>query len=76
VKEKATVARFGRISRARVTQIMNLLFLAPDLQERLLFLPEVHGGRSGVVVRDLQPITREPCWERQRQLWKILSDHL
>ena len=29
----------GGISKARVTQIMNLLNLAPDIQEQLLFLP-------------------------------------
>ena len=35
-------ARLDRVTRAWVTQIMNLLNLAPEIQERLLFLP----GRS------------------------------
>ena len=38
VRDYADIARLGYVTRARVTQIMNLLNLAPDLQERLLFL--------------------------------------
>jgi hypothetical protein len=29
----------GRVSRARLTQVMDLLLLAPDIQEEILFLP-------------------------------------
>ncbi len=39
VTDQAELARLGHVSRARLTQIMNLLYLAPDLQEKLLFLP-------------------------------------
>jgi hypothetical protein len=38
VRDYAELARLGQVTRARMTQIMNLLWLAPDLQERLLFL--------------------------------------
>lgn len=34
VKDDAEIARLGHVSRARVTQIMNLLMLAPEIQER------------------------------------------
>jgi hypothetical protein len=34
------------VSRARVTQSLNLLCLAPDIQEDLLLLPEVSKGRA------------------------------
>ena len=47
----AELARVGHVTRARVTQIMNLLNLSPDIQEALLFLPLVEEGtirsRSG-----------------------------
>ncbi len=33
VADQAEIARLGHVSRARVTQIMNLLSLAPDIQE-------------------------------------------
>lgn len=45
---------------------MALLNLAPDIQEKLLFLtPTVH-PRDPVTERDLRPITSEPDWSRQR----------
>src|SRR5262249_612950 len=34
----AAAARLGHVSRARLSQILSLLNLAPDLQEQLLFL--------------------------------------
>ena len=34
------------VTRARMTQIMNLLNLAPDIQEELLLLPPVTEGRD------------------------------
>lgn len=66
------MARLGRVSRARVTQIMNLLFLAPDIREQLLFLPPVTGGRAPVLLSDLQPIAVEPNRSLRRDLWMAL----
>jgi hypothetical protein len=39
VADQAELARLGHVTRARLTQIMNLLCLAPDIQEAILFLP-------------------------------------
>jgi len=36
VKDYADLARLGYVTRARVTQIMNLLLLAPSIQERII----------------------------------------
>ena len=44
IKNYAELARLGHITRARVTQIMNLLHLAPDIQEQVLFLPRHSDG--------------------------------
>ena len=41
VRDYAELARLGRVSRARLTQIMNLLMLPPDIQEEILFLSRV-----------------------------------
>ena len=38
VADYAELARLGHVTRARITQIMNLRLLSPDIQERLLFL--------------------------------------
>jgi hypothetical protein len=44
VRDYAELARLGQVSRARTTQIMSLLHLAPDLQEQILFLPRIQKG--------------------------------
>ena len=69
----AELARLGHVTRARITQIMNLLLLAPALQEELLFLPRTERSRDPIYLRDLQPIARETDWHKQRQLWKQLG---
>ncbi len=69
----AELARLGHVTRARVSQIMNLLHLAPDLQEALLFLPLVTQGRDPLILRDLQPIATTPDWRKQRALWAALA---
>jgi hypothetical protein len=68
----AHLARLGRVTRARITQIMNLLLLAPDLQEELLLWEPVVAGRDPFVLKQLQPIAAEPDWKRQRRLWNEL----
>ncbi len=62
-------ARRGHAARARLTQIMNLLHLAPDIQEAILFLPTVETGRTQLSERDLRPVAAEPDWQKQRRMW-------
>src|SRR5262245_30440286 len=52
----AAAARLGRVSRARLSQILGLLNLAPDLQEQLLFLEHPRRGRSAPVLRDRKSV--------------------
>ena len=68
----AELARLGRVSRARVTQILNLRWLAPDLQEAVLFLPPTVRGRDAIHLRQLQRVAAELDWEHQRRLWQAL----
>src|SRR5260221_512966 len=42
----ADLARLGHVTRARGTQIMNLLGLAPNIQEAILFLAPVSEGKD------------------------------
>lgn len=72
VTDYSELARLGHVTRARVTQIMNLLMLAPDIQEEILFLSRVTGGRDPIHLRQLQPIALVPDWRKQRRLWKEL----
>jgi hypothetical protein len=74
VHDYAEIATLGHVTRARVTQIMNLRLLAPDLQERLLFLIRIVGGRDALGLRSLQPIALESDWRKQRECWnKVMS---
>jgi hypothetical protein len=72
VRDYADVARLGRVSRARVSQILKLLTLAPSIQEHLLFLPPRMAGDEPITERDLRQVVREPRWDRQRALFAPL----
>ncbi|MFO0815066.1 MAG: hypothetical protein U0796_17760 [Gemmatales bacterium] len=69
VKDYAELARLGMVSRARISQIMNLLLLAPDIQEAILFLPKTVAGHDPIKLKHLQPICLEMDWGRQRERW-------
>jgi hypothetical protein len=68
----AELAAAGHVTRARISQIMNLVNLAPDIQEALLDLPRTQGGRDAIHLRQLQPIASMLDWRMQRRLWTAL----
>ena len=68
----SALASLGQVTRARVSQIMSLLFLAPDIQEALLFLPPTQRGRDPIILADLMPIAAAFDWRKQRRLWRQL----
>jgi len=68
----AHAARVFGLTRARVTQIANLLLLAPAIQEEILAMPAVTAGRDPITERTLRPIVAEPAWERQAAMWRRL----
>jgi hypothetical protein len=72
VRDYAEIARLGYVTRARVTQIMNLLCLAPDIQEDILFLPPVEHGRDPIKEWQIRPITLVTDWRKQRRMWREL----
>ncbi len=47
---------------------MNLLMLAPEIQEELLFLPRGEAGREEVCLRDLQRMAAVKAWKDQGAL--------
>ena len=72
VSDYAQLARLGHVSHARISQVMNLLSLAPDIQEAILFLPRTVRGRDPIRELQLRPITAVPDWRKQRQMWREL----
>ncbi len=69
VADYSTLADVGHVSRARITQIVNLTLLAPDIQEAILFLPNIKHGPERISERDLRPMAAEPDWAKQREMW-------
>jgi hypothetical protein len=66
MQDYAELARIGGVTRARMTQIMKLLDLAPDIQERLLFLPPLKGLNE----RSLRGVVRCIDWNEQRRIFQ------
>ena len=69
IRDYAELARLGRVTRARMTQIMKLLHLAPDIQEQILFLPLMRGLNE----RNLRPIASRVDWEEQRRMFQNIT---
>jgi len=58
-----------------MTQIMNLLNLAPDIQEEIVFLPRNGGGKDPIAETQPSPVDAIVSWDRQRKLWRDLTKH-
>jgi hypothetical protein len=65
VRDRAEVARRLGLTRARVTQLLNLTLLAPDVQERILFAESVDGVEP-MGERAHRSRLRHLLWSRQR----------
>jgi hypothetical protein len=74
VEDYSELATLGHVTRPRISQIMNLLNLAPDIQETILFLPRTERGRDPIHLRQLQPIAAAPDWRKQRRMWRELQE--
>jgi len=72
VQNKADIARREGITRARVTQIMGMLRLAPEIQQRILSIPKMV-SRSPVSERMLRPIETIADYHTQIQEFHKLS---
>jgi hypothetical protein len=72
IADRAAVARKLGLTRARITQLLDLTLLAPDLQVRVLELEAVD-GREPVSERDLRGIAHAGSWSQQRAAWTSLT---
>jgi hypothetical protein len=73
VINQSELAHFGQISTTRMTQIMWLDNLAPDIQEEILFLPRTTQGRDLIKEADIRPIAKTLDWDKQRKMWRALK---
>ena len=59
-----------------MTQIMNLLHLAPDIQEELLFLPLSNGGRDPIREHMIRQVAAIHDWGKQKRVWEEVRNAL
>lgn len=73
----ATMARALGFTRARITQLMDLLLLAPSIQEQILFLEVPAGAPQPLSERALrEAVLRSLDWTEQRKRWAKLARSL
>ena len=65
ITDRAEVARRLNWTRARISQVMNLLLLAPDIQEKVVFLE----ASSRLTERGLRTVVCHEVWQEQRRVW-------
>ena len=70
-RDRAELARQLGLTRARISQLLALTLLAPDLQEHVLFLEAVD-GREPLTERALRDVVRHEGWGDQRGAWQQL----
>ncbi|MGI9474828.1 MAG: hypothetical protein ACR2NZ_25075 [Rubripirellula sp.] len=71
---QSELAHYGQISTTRMTQIMWMDNLAPDIQEQILFLPNTVKGRDPIKESDIRPIAKTLDWKHQRRMWQAIKD--
>lgn len=72
VADRADVARKLGLTRARVTQLLDLLLLAPDLQDAVLALEAVDGAEP-MAERRLRAVAHAGTWAEQRAVWQQIG---
>jgi hypothetical protein len=76
IQSQGELARIGHVSRARVTQILNLLNLAPEIQEELLLPDTAFDQLDSACEREIRRVVKEPAWQRQQCLWREVKGQM
>jgi hypothetical protein len=74
VADRADVARRLGFTRARITHLLDLTLLAPDLQEQVLALVAVD-GEEPISERTLRSVAHAAQWSDQRGVWSGSIQH-
>jgi len=67
IRNWSEAARLAGVTRARMTQIANLLLLAPDIQEAITTVERLTAGHQPLWERHYRVTATLPEWQRQRQ---------
>ena len=77
-RDYADLAGLGCLTRERMSQIMELIWLAPDIQREILEFKPTHTTRFPISELAIRLIAADLPWEAQREAWRNLkqSSHL
>ena len=75
ITDQSQAAAMGQVTRARMTQILGLMRLAPDIRLAILQLPRTRQARDRLSERQIRALTLVVDWEEQRKVWKTISRH-
>src|SRR5947199_7072118 len=76
VRNHRELAEAGQGSRARLSQILQLNHLAPEIQEQLLFLPPTRQGFDRLLEKHVRSLALVVDWHKQKQLFRAVQDQL
>jgi len=71
IHDRAHAAKLLGVTRARMTQNLDLLLLAPDIQEEILAM-ETLDGRQLLNQSRIRPVVAKRTWLEQRRLWQSI----
>jgi hypothetical protein len=72
-RDYADLARLGCLTRERMSQIMELVWLAPDIQAEVLEFPPNSAPRFAISEVATRRIAARLDWEEQRDAWRKLK---
>lgn len=72
-RDYADLARLGCLTRERMSQIMELVWLAPDIQQEILEFPPTGTLKFPVSEVAVRRIAADLRWAEQRELWLNLK---
>lgn len=74
-RDYADLARLGCITRERMSQVMELIWLAPDIQREILEFPPNKTGRFPVSEVAARRVAESLAWAEQREAWRNLKQN-
>src|SRR5713101_2054455 len=72
-KDYSDLARLSCLCRERISQIVRLNYLAPDIQIELLYLPPTATGQYPISETAVRKIANRLSWDDQRREWAALK---
>lgn len=74
-RDYSDLARLGCLTRERMSQIMELIWLAPDIQQEILEFPPNRTGRFPVSEVAARRVAEKLSWVEQLEVWRKVKQN-